>query len=168
MVTFFGLLGYNYYKIIRWGDFLKNPFRYILGTLGVLLAYTIGAWLYQKGSQVIFNQTISNDEYKGIVFSTFFLYLLILVPLIFLICYVIDLKVTQKTLKIFLNILGSILVGFIFPILVTGGRLTSPEGQLLMCLFFPPNISGRNTIQSTFFKCADTKKIFVGGITSFF
>ncbi|MFM9280789.1 hypothetical protein [Paenibacillus jiagnxiensis] len=84
---------------------MNNIIRYILAAIGVVFAYAVGAWLYQKGGQIIFNQTIHENEYKGIVFTSFFLYLIIMVPLIFLFCYAIGRKIKSIALKWLFSIL---------------------------------------------------------------
>ncbi|MFP4975214.1 hypothetical protein ACE6ED_07385 [Paenibacillus sp. CN-4] len=119
---------------------MNNTIRSILAAIGIVFAYAVGAWLYYKGSQIIFHQTIRENEYKGIVVSSFFLYLLIMVPLIYLVCFALDRKIKSITLKWLFSIIASILVGFILPFLATGGRVFSPEGQLLLCFFIPPAV----------------------------
>ncbi|MGQ3480744.1 hypothetical protein [Paenibacillus sp. TY11] len=112
--------------------------KYILAAIGIILAYAVGAWLYQKGSQILFNQTIHESEYRGIVITSFLLYLFIMVPAIFLGAYAINRATINVALKWLLTIIVSILVGLFFPFLASGGQITSPEGKLLLCFFIPP------------------------------
>lgn len=114
--------------------------KYFFLAIAIVLAYGIGAWLYQKGSEVLFNQTIHHSEYSGIVITSFFLYLMIIVPVIILSIYVINRSSLNTALKWFLALSISVGAGLIFPFLASGGQLASPEGQLLLLLFIPPAI----------------------------
>jgi hypothetical protein len=111
--------------------------KYILAGIGIILAYGVGAWLYQKGSQVFFNQIIHESEYRGLVISFFSLYLLIMVPAIFLGAYVINETSLNNIFRWLLTAFISVIVGLIFPLLFTAGHVWSPEGQLLLCFFMP-------------------------------
>ncbi|WP_390580672.1 hypothetical protein [Paenibacillus illinoisensis] len=114
--------------------------KYIFLAITVFLSYGIGAWLYQKGSQVLFNQTIHHSEYRGIVITSFFLYLMIIVPVIILSIYVINRSSLNTVLKWLLALSISVGAGLIFPFLASGRQLASPEGQLLLIFFIPSAI----------------------------
>lgn len=112
--------------------------RYTLAAIGTILAYVVGAWLYQKGSQVFFNQTIHESEYRGIVITSFFLYIIIMAPAVFFGGYLINQSSLNNAFKWIFTVIISLVVGLIFPFLASGGQLSSPEGQLLLCFFIPP------------------------------
>lgn len=118
---------------------MNKIIKYILAGIGTILAFGVGAWFYQKGSQVLFNQTIHESEYRGVVISSFFLYLVIMVPTILLGTYLINETSLNNIFKWLLTVFISVIVGLIFPLLVSAGQqFPSPEGQLYMCLFMPP------------------------------
>lgn len=126
------------YKTLNEVRYLIKITKYILLAIGTVLAYGVGAWLYQKACQVLFNQTIEESEYRGIVITSFFLYLIFMVPAIIGSAYLINQSSLNNAFKWLLTVFISIIVGLFFPFLVAGGQITSPEGQLLLCLFIPP------------------------------
>jgi len=138
LFSFFYVLNNVTKLILNEVGHLNKITKYILAAIGTILAYGVGAWLYQKGSQLLFNQTIHESEYRGIVITSFFLYIVIIVPAIFLSAYAINRSSLNNALKWFLTVIISIFVGLIFPFLASGGQITSPEGQLLLCFFVPP------------------------------
>lgn len=76
-----------------------NLLKYILFIIVLILSYWLGFYSYEYALWIGWNETIGNDR-QAVLFWAFIPYVLILVPLYFLICNTVKSKVSRPFIRI--------------------------------------------------------------------
>ncbi|MFF2890054.1 hypothetical protein [Paenibacillus sp. NPDC057967] len=112
--------------------------RYLLLICLFFLSYWAGFYSYEKTLWFGWKQTLGGDK-QAVIFWSSIAYIIILVPLYLLICYVVKIKVKRKYFRLFFYPLFCTLSFMLPTIFITtifgGSSILSPESQLFYVFF---------------------------------
>lgn len=108
---------------------------YTLLILNFVLPFLSGVVTYYKADQIIFGQTMELSDLYAASFLGGIFYLIMMAPLSWLSCYVINKYVRFPALKLLLCPISCAIIGVLPVALISGGRILMPEAQLFLVFF---------------------------------
>ena len=103
--------------------------------LNVALPFLSGVFAYYKADQIIFSQTMELDELYYASFLAGILYLIMMIPLSWITCYVIIKCLRVPVIKFILCPIMCSVIGILPVVLISAGRIFLPEAQLFLAFF---------------------------------
>jgi hypothetical protein len=112
---------------------------FTLLALHVVLPFLSGVFAYYRADQIIFSQTMELDELYYASFLAGKFYLIMILPLSWFTCYVINKYLRLLVLKLILCPIMCSVIGILPVVFISAGRIFMPEAQLFLAFF---NTSG--------------------------